>query len=68
MFINASKEYVPHPSVRRLNVFSEENIARVSKSYFEFSELRGFTRIVPLEEISKNGCNLNVGLYVLAEE
>jgi len=67
-FINASREYEPHPDVRRLNRLSEENIKNISRVYRKFKEKKGFSRIVSLEEIKSNNYNLNVTLYVFPEE
>jgi type I restriction enzyme M protein len=64
VFINASNEYRPHPEIRRLNVLGEDNIEKIVKTYREFTEIPGFSRVVPLEEIRKNEYNLNITLYV----
>ena len=64
LFINASKEYIPHPEVKRLNTLSEENIKRISNVYREFKEEEGFSKIVELTKVKKNDYNLNVTLYV----
>jgi len=34
----------------------------------KFKNIEGFSRIVSLEEIKNNDCNLNVALYVFPEE
>jgi type I restriction enzyme M protein len=65
LFINASNEYIPHPSIRRLNALSEENIARIVRAYREFRDVPGFARVVDGEEIARNDYNLNVTLYVM---
>jgi type I restriction enzyme M protein len=64
IFINASNEYKPHPEIRRLNILGDDNIEKIVKTYREFMETPGFSKIVPLEEIRKNEYNLNVTLYV----
>ncbi len=64
LFINASKEYEKHPEVRRLNRLGEKNIEKIVKAYREFKDIRGFARVVNIEEIAKNDFNLNVTLYV----
>jgi type I restriction enzyme M protein len=64
IFINASNEYKPHPEIRRLNILGDDNIEKIVKTYREFMETPGFSRLVPLEEIRKNEYNLNVTLYV----
>ena len=64
LFINASNEYKPHPEVRRLNILAEENIEKIVRTYREYREEPGFSRIVPLKEIRRNNYNLNVTIYV----
>jgi len=64
LFINASNEYKPHPEVRKLNILGEDNIDKITKAYREFTEIPGFSRIVPIEEVRKYDYNLNVTLYV----
>ncbi len=64
LFINASQEFVRHPSVRRLNTLSEENINKIVKAYKDFSDVPGFCRVVDLNEIKERDYNLNVTLYV----
>lgn len=68
LFINATKEYEQHPEVRKLNCLSTENQNRIVKVYKEFKEIKGFSRIVNIDEIEKNDFNLNVTLYIFPEE
>jgi len=68
LFVNASEEYIPHPSVRRLNSLSKENIEKITRVYHGFEEAKGFSRVVSLEEIREYDYNLNVTLYVMPEE
>jgi type I restriction enzyme M protein len=70
LFINASNEYKPHPEIRRLNILGDDNIEKIVKTYKEYVEVSGFSKIVSLEEVKKNDYNLNVTLYVapLGEE
>jgi type I restriction enzyme M protein len=68
LFINSSNEFMPHPSLRRLNSLSNENIENIRNIYEEFSEISGFSRIVEHKEISDNDYNLNVTLYVMPVE
>ena len=65
LFINASNEYKPHPEVRKLNILGEDNIDKITKAYREFTEVPGFSKIVPIEEVRKYDYNLNVSLYVM---
>ncbi|MEM2585056.1 MAG: class I SAM-dependent DNA methyltransferase [Thermoproteota archaeon] len=68
LFINASNEYIPHPSVRRLNSLSKENIEKIVEAYREFTSIPGFSRVVDKSEIVGNDYNLNVTLYVIPVE
>jgi len=64
LFINASEEYEPHPSIRRLNILSPKNIERIVRAYRAFRDEPGFARVVSLDEVRDNDYNLNVSLYV----
>jgi type I restriction enzyme M protein len=68
LFINASNEYIPHPSVRRLNTLSKENINKIVEAYRKFAYIPGFSRVVDISEVIKNDYNLNVTLYVMPVE
>jgi len=68
LFINASKEAEQHPDVRKLNRLGDDNITKIAEAYRNFSEEKGFARIVSLEEIEQNDSNLNVTLYVMQDE
>ncbi|MEM3368467.1 MAG: class I SAM-dependent DNA methyltransferase [Nitrososphaerales archaeon] len=68
LFINASNEFIPHPSVRRLNSLSKENIEKITNAYEKFAEIAGFSRVVDKKEVIDNDYNLNVTLYVMPIE
>jgi len=68
LFINASNEFIPHPSVRRLNSLSKENIEKIASSYEKLVEVVGLSRIVDKREVVDNDYNLNVTLYVMPIE
>jgi type I restriction enzyme M protein len=68
LFINASNEYIPHPSVKRLNALSKENINKIVEAYRKFADISGFSRVVDMSEVRKNDYNLNVTLYVMPVE
>jgi len=68
LFINASKEAEQHPEVRKLNRLGEGNIKKIADAYKNFSEEKGFSRIVSLKEIEQNDSNLNVTLHVMKDE
>ncbi|MCS7144516.1 MAG: type I restriction-modification system subunit M [Archaeoglobaceae archaeon] len=68
LFINASNEYVKHPTVRKLNSLSDENIRRIAEAYKSFVDVEGFAKVVTLEDVRSNNYNLNVTLYVMPIE
>jgi len=68
LFINASAEYEQHPEVRKLNRLGEGHIRKIAEAYRDFKNIEGFARVVSLDEIRENDCNLNVTLYVFPEE
>jgi len=68
LFINASKEYEQHPEVRKLNVLEKNHIEKIAEAYRSFGEEKGFSRVVSLDEVKQNDYNLNVTLYVMADE
>ncbi len=68
LFINASNEYIKHPSIRRLNSLSSENIRHIADAYREFKDIPGFCKVASIEEVKYNDYNLNVTLYVVPIE
>jgi len=68
LFINASKESEQHPEVRKLNILGKNQIEKIAGAYKSFSEEKGFSRVVGLDEIRQNDYNLNVTLFVIADE
>jgi len=64
LFINASKEFIPHPEVKKLNKLSEENIKKIAEVYRSYREEEGFSKVIYKKDIEKNDYNLNVSLYV----
>src|SRR5271157_192385 len=68
LFINASKESEQHPEVRKLKTLAKKHIDKITNAYQSFEEEKGFSRVVPLEEIKQNDYNLNVTLYVTQDE
>ena len=68
LFINASNEFIPHPSIRRLNSLSKDNIGKMVHAYEDFADIAGFSRAVDKKEVIDNGYNLNVSLYVMPIE
>jgi type I restriction enzyme M protein len=68
LFINASREFEQHPEVRKLNRLGDGNIKKIVKVYHGFREEKGFSRVVGLDEIRRYDYNLNVTLFVMANE
>ena len=68
LFINASQEFKPHDSIRRLNQLGDEHIRKIVDAYNEFKDIEGFARVVSIDEIKENNYNLNVTLYVFSQE
>jgi type I restriction enzyme M protein len=68
LFINASSEVISHPSVRRLNSLSKENIIKITKAYQKSILEEGFSKAVEIKDIVDNDYNLNVTLYVMPIE
>jgi len=48
LFINASEDFIQHPSVRRLNSLSKENIAKITEAYQKFVPYVANSRTRPL--------------------
>jgi type I restriction enzyme M protein len=68
LFVNASEEAEQHPEVRKLNRLGDGNIKKIAEAYKNFSEEKGFSRIVSTKQIEANDSNLNVTLYVMLNE
>jgi type I restriction enzyme M protein len=68
LFVNASKEFEQHPEVRKLNILGKKHIEKIAGAYRSFGEEKGFSRVVGLDEIRQNDYNLNLTLYVMADE
>jgi type I restriction enzyme M protein len=62
LFINASEDYKPG---KRQNSLDEEHIQRIVDAYqFRRKHIERYARRVPMDEIEKNGYNLNISRYV----
>jgi type I restriction enzyme M protein len=68
LFINASKEYMQHPNVRKLNRLGDEHIGKIVSVHRDFTDIDGFSRVADQEKIKENDYNLNVTLYAFPEE
>jgi type I restriction enzyme M protein len=65
LFINASNEFIKHPTVKKLNSLSDKNIKRIAEAYRKFENVDGFCKVVSIEEVRSKDYNLNVTLYVI---
>ena len=61
LFIEASKEFIP---AKAQNSMSEENIAKIYKTYKNRKTVNKFSKVVKFDEIEKNDFNLNITRYV----
>jgi len=61
LFIEASKEFKP---AKAKNILTDENIAKIYKTYEEGKEIEKFSRNVGFDEIAENDFNLNITRYV----
>lgn len=66
LFINASEQY---KSEKRQNTLEEGHINRIVETYqFRPEHIERYSRRVSMEEIEKNGYNLNISRYVSTSE
>jgi type I restriction enzyme M protein len=66
LFINASEQYKPG---KRQNALEEKHIDRIVETYqFRPEHIEKYARRVSMEEIEKNGYNLNISRYVSTSE
>lgn len=65
LFINAAEHFVKE---KRQNSLSEKHIKNIVETYKFRSERERYSRKVSMEEIEKNGYNLNISRYVSTAE
>lgn len=66
LFINASEQYKPG---KRQNSLDETHINRIVETYqFRPEQIERYARRVSMEEIEKNGYNLNISRYISTSE
>ena len=65
LFINASERF---EKGKRQNSLSDEHIEKIIDTYQQRSEEKRYARRVGMEEIKKNGFNLNISRYVSTAE
>lgn len=61
LFIEASREFIKGKNQNKL---SEENIEKIISTYRDRKEIDKYSKLVSLDEIIKNDCNLNITRYV----
>ncbi|WP_167606503.1 type I restriction-modification system subunit M [Maribellus sediminis] len=66
LFINASEEFVKD---KRQNTLDEKHIKKIVETYkYRPEKIKRYARKVSMEEIEKNGFNLNISRYVSTAE
>jgi len=65
LFIDASRQFEYGKTQNQLR---DEDVAQIEKTYAARADVEGYARLVPLEGILQNDCNLNVVRYVGAVE
>ena len=65
LFIHGAEQMVEG---KNQNTLSQENVDRLVKGYWDWTEEERFSRVVEIEEIQKNDCNLNIARYVQTAE
>ena len=77
LFINASKQFIKHPEIKKLNKLSKDNINKILKAYLEFKDLELkdekkevilVAKLVDIQKIKEKDYNLNVSLYAQIKE
>lgn len=65
LFINAAENY---EKGKRQNVLLDEHINKIVETYQNRTEEKRYSRMVSIDEIEKNGFNLNISRYVSTAE
>jgi type I restriction enzyme M protein len=65
LFIDASRQF-GHGKAQ--NQLRDEDLAQIEATYVARADVEGYARLVSLEDVLQNDCNLNVGRYVEAVE
>lgn len=61
LFIEASREY---EKGKNQNKLTDENISKIVGTYANRKEIEKYSKLVSLDEIAENECNLNITRYV----
>ena len=65
LFVDASKEYEPG---KNQNVLTNDGIQKVLRTYQERADVERFAHVASMDEIERNGYNLNIPRYVDTSE
>ena len=65
LFINAAECY---ETVKSQNKLRNEDIEKILKAFNDYKNINRFSRVVELNEIKENDCNLNISRYIDASE
>jgi type I restriction enzyme M protein len=65
LLINASKEFAKG---RPKNYLTDENIKKIEETYKNWQELKGFSKIINIDEVARNDYNLSPSRYVATGE
>lgn len=61
LFVNADREY---RRGRKQNILGEEHAEKIVRTYQEWREISGFSRVVLVKELLDDGANLNIRRWV----
>ena len=61
IFIDASKDYIKNGHSNKL---SEDNITKITETYYNRTEIEKFSHIATIDEIISNNYNLTTKMYV----
>lgn len=61
LFIDAKDEFV---RIETQNFLNENHINKIYEAYTRYDDIPGFAKVVTLDEIIENSCNLNIRFYV----
>jgi type I restriction enzyme M protein len=61
LFIDASKEFTKS---KNQNILTEENLEKIIKTYVDRKNIEKYAYVANMDEIEKNGYNLNIPRYV----
>lgn len=65
LFIDASTIYKPQ---RAQNILEDEHVTRIFDLYSQYRDVPHIARVVSLDEIKQNDCNLSISLYIKKED